>query len=59
MSYPSDLTDDHWKLLDPVFNAPGKRARKHADDLRRVADAVLYIAQTGCQWRFLPVSFGP
>jgi hypothetical protein len=54
MSYPSDLTDDEWDPLEPVFNAPGKRGRKHADDLRSVVDAMLYIAQTGCQWRYLP-----
>lgn len=59
MSYPSDLTDDQWRLLEPVFNAPGKRGRKHAGDLRTVVDAMLYIAQTGCQWRYLPQSFGP
>jgi putative transposase len=58
MSYPSDLADDQWDLLEPVFNAPGKRGRKHADDLRTVVDAMLYIAQTGCQWRYLPASFG-
>ncbi|MGY2703335.1 IS5 family transposase [Nocardioides sp. HB32] len=59
MSYPGDLTDDHWELLEPVFNAPGKRGRKHADDLRTVVDAMLYIAKTGCQWRYLPESFRP
>lgn len=59
MSYPSDLTDQQWELLDPVFNAPGKRGRRHADDLRTVVDAMLYIAQAGCQWRHLPESFGP
>ena len=59
MSYPSDLTDDQWGLLEPMFNAPGKRGRKHGDDLRTVVDAMLYIAQTGCQWRYLPQSFGP
>ena len=59
MSYPSDLTDDQWALLEPVFNAPGKRGRQHADDLRTVVDAMLYVAQTGCQWRYLPESFGP
>ena len=25
MSCSSDLTDEHWALLEPVFNAPGKR----------------------------------
>jgi transposase len=29
------------------------------DDLRSVVNAMLYIAQTGCQWRYLPQSFGP
>ena len=46
-------------MLKPVFNAPAKRGRKHGDDLRSVVDAMLYIAQTGCQWRYLPEFFGP
>jgi transposase len=41
-----------------VFNAPSKRCRKHADDLRTVGNAMRDIAQTGCQWRYLPESFG-
>lgn len=48
-----------WDLLEPVFNAPSRRGRKYADDLRTVADAMLYIAQTGCRRRYLPESFGP
>ena len=59
MSYASDLTNDQWEMLEPVFNVPGKRGRKHGDDLRSVVDAMLYIAHTGCQWRYLPQSFGP
>lgn len=58
MPYPSDLTDYQWKLLQPVFNSPGKRGRKHAGDLRSVVDAMLYISHTGCQWRYLPEPFG-
>jgi transposase len=59
ISYSSDLTDEQWALLETVFNAPGKRGPKHASDLRRVVDAMLYISHTGCEWRFLPDSFGP
>lgn len=59
MSYSTDLTDEQWALLAPAFNAPGKRGRKHAPDLRTVVDAMLYNSHTGCQWRFLPESFGP
>jgi len=59
MSYSSDLTDEQWALLETVFNAPGKRGPRHAPDLRRVLDAMLYVSYTGCQWRYLPESFGP
>ena len=44
MSYSTDLTDEQWALLAPVFNAPGKRGPKHAPDLRTVVDAMLYGA---------------
>jgi transposase len=58
-AYPSDLTDEQSALLEPVFNTPGKRRRKHVDDLRTALDAMLNIALMGCQWSYLPVSFGP
>ena len=57
-SFSSDLTDEQWALLGPVFNAPGKRGPKHAPDLRRVVDAKLSVAHTGCKWRCLPESSG-
>lgn len=41
MSYPMDLTDQQWAFVEPVFTAPGKRGRKHADDLRTGVDAML------------------
>ncbi len=59
MGYASDLTDEQWALLEPVFNASGKRGPEHAPNLRRVVDPMLYIAHTGCRWRFVPESFGP
>ena len=48
-SYPSDLTDDQWELLEPVLNAPGKHGRKHADDLRTVVDAMLSVMCMPCE----------
>lgn len=41
MSYPSDLTDEQWDLLEPVFNPPGKRGRKHADDHWALLESLL------------------
>ena len=47
MSYPSDLTDDQWELLEPVCDAPGEHGRRpRADDLRTVVDAMLYIGRS-------------
>jgi putative transposase len=58
-SYPSDLTHDQWALLEPLLNGPGKRGPRFGGDLRDVVDGILYVAHTGCQWRYLPESFGP
>src|ERR1043165_5319974 len=51
-TYPSDVTDPQWALIEPLIPVyPGGRPRK--TDLRDVVDAVLYILRTGCQWRYL------
>jgi len=57
-SYPSDLTDAQWALIEshlPVY--PGGRPR--ITDLRDVVNAILYLLRTGCQWRYLPKDFPP
>ena len=59
MAYPSDLSNEQWDLLEPLLVTPGKRGPRFGADLRRVVDGMLYIAHTGCQWRFLPAEFGP
>jgi putative transposase len=58
MRYPSDLTTKQWNLIKHHFNAAkGAHLRKHSK--RRLADAVLYLVKTGCQWRQLPHDFPP
>ena len=58
-SYPSDVTDGQWRLIEPHLPPapPGGRPRK--TDLRDVVDAIFYILRTGCQWRYLPTDFPP
>ena len=57
-SYPSDVTDAQWALIEPLIPVyPGGRPRK--TDLRDVIDAVFYVLRTGCQWRYLPKDFPP
>lgn len=57
-TYPSDVTDEQWALIEPHIPAyPGGRPR--TTDLRAVVDATLYVLRTGCQWRYLPGDFPP
>src|ERR1700704_836954 len=57
-TYPSDLTDAHWALIEPHLPVhPGGRPRK--TNLRDEADAIFYLLRTGCQWRYLPKDFPP
>src|SRR5205823_7641605 len=57
-TYPSDVTDEQWGLLEPLIPVyPGGRPRK--TDVRDVLDAIFYVLRTGCQWRFLPKDFPP
>jgi putative transposase len=57
-TYPSDVTDEQWALIEPLIPVyPGGRPRK--TDVRDVLDAILYLLCTGCQWRYLPADFPP
>ena len=53
--YGSDLTDAQWQTIAPQLT--GRRPTQHPP--RHVLDALLYLAKTGCQWRYLPDSFPP
>lgn len=55
--YPSDLSDAQWALVEALVQRPGTRGPKPKDP-RRTLNALMYIARTGCQWRYLPKSFG-
>ena len=58
-SYPSDLTDYEWQILEPLIPPvkPGGRPREH--DIRDIINAINYLNRTGCQWRYLPHDFPP
>jgi putative transposase len=59
--YPSDLTDAQWAVVAPLLperprTGPGRPRRV---PLREVVNALLYMKQTGCAWRYLPREFPP
>jgi putative transposase len=59
LRYASDMTDKEWKLLRRVLPKPSRIGRPREVELRVVANAMLYILATGCQWRALPKDFPP
>ncbi|MHC5537539.1 IS5 family transposase [Singulisphaera rosea] len=52
-SYPSDLSDEQWAILEPLIpiNSTG-RPRKVP--MREVLNAIFYLNRSGCQWDMLP-----
>ena len=60
-AYPSDLTDPQWALLEPLLRErePDGPGRPATVDLREIVNALLYIKQTGCPWRYLPHDLPP
>jgi putative transposase len=57
--YPSDLTDEQWKLIEPWIPPPKPGGRPREVDMREVIHGILYLNRTGCSWRLLPHEFPP
>jgi transposase len=56
--YATDLTDEEYALLEPLFLGPKKRGRRR-HSFRTILNAIFYQVRTGCQWRLLPKDFPP
>lgn len=57
MSYPSDLTDQQWVIVEPLI--PSARTsslggRPRVVSMREVVNTILFLNRTGCQWDMLP-----
>ncbi len=52
--YPSDLRDAEWALIAPLIPPAKHGGRKRSVDVREVLNGVLYVLETGCQWRASP-----
>ncbi len=57
--YDTDLSDEEWRILEPLVPEamPGGRPRAH--EARELLDAVFYVVRGGCAWRLLPHEFPP
>ena len=59
LRYASNTTDEEWALIEPLLPAPSERGRPRETAMRKVVNAIFYIAQSGCHWRMLPRDFPP
>src|SRR3954466_3522584 len=59
LRYPSDLTDEEWSIIAPLIPRAKRGGNKRTIDERAVADGVMYILSTGCQWAALPKDLPP
>jgi putative transposase len=58
-SYPSDLGDEQWALLEPLLPRPSRMGRPRKTDLREIVNALCYHVREGGSWRALPHDFPP
>lgn len=57
-SYPSDLTDKQWQVIEPLL-PKGKLGGRPASDLREIVNGIFYILKSGAEWRMLPHDLPP
>ena len=48
------LSDDQYRLLEPLIPPPRPGGRPRTTDMRQLLDGLFYLVRTGCQWRHLP-----
>jgi len=53
-TYPSDLTDAQWAILEPLVPPCKHGGRPRTVNMREVVNTILYLNRTGCQWDMLP-----
>jgi putative transposase len=57
--YPSDLTDEQWRLIAPLLPEAKPGGRPREVDLREVLDGIFYLVRGGIPWRFMPHDLPP
>ncbi len=57
--YTTDLSDDEWKILEPLVPEAKSGGRPRAHATRELLNAIFYVLRGGCAWRLLPHDFLP
>jgi transposase len=57
--YPTDMTDEQWKLIESLLPPDKKTGRPRTTNARAVVNAIFHIVVDGCACRMLPKGFPP
>ena len=57
--YSSDLADEEWTLIAPLIPQAKPGGRRPSVDVRTVANDLLSVLSTGCQWFYVPKDLLP
>ena len=57
--YPSDLSEEQWRWIEPMLPPERPGGRPRTADMRRVVNAIFYLVRSGCAWRSLPHDLPP
>jgi transposase len=52
-----ELSDPEWKRIEHLFDPAGRRGAPARHTRRDMVEAMLFLARTGCQWRYLPTHY--
>lgn len=58
-TYPTDLTDAEWAILEPLAPAPKPGGRPAVHSRRAILNAIFYHLRAGSAWELLPNDFPP
>ncbi len=58
-AYPTDLTDDEWRVLEPLIPPAKPGGRPRSVDSREILNAIRYQLRAGGAWRLVPHEFPP
>jgi transposase len=57
--YPTDLTDDEWRVLEPLIPSAKPGGRPRRVDVREILNAIRYLLRSGGAWRLMPHDLPP
>ena len=55
--YPTDLTDEQWKMIRLLIPPSPPIGTDRAVNMRKIVNGIFYVNRSGCQWRMLPKDY--